>query len=148
LSDISGRLTSIASHGSDEALAVGQGTDPDRGDGMAEHWDGSSWTPVAIRNPAFQNFSAVAPVGASSYWGSMDASGNKHTMYEKYANGAWGPRVNGDRAPKRASFSDPRTVALAQVPGTHRTLAVGFSEGYASPTSPPTFNAWRESTTH
>jgi hypothetical protein len=129
--DIDGQLAGVAAHSDSDVMAVG--TDHNQGTGagslMTMQWDGTHWTPTALSPHLGYLFSAVSAGPGSEYWAAAGGSSGGAAFHERFLDGAWHTVRGAQGSVKVASgrkYRDPIAVALARVPGTDKTLSVGY----------------------
>jgi hypothetical protein len=95
----SNELRSVSATSATNAWAVGDFTD---GNGivqpLAEHWDGTAWTAVAVTSPLgrFQELNSVVATSATNAWAAgsfTDSSGTAQTLVEHWDGTSWSIRA-------------------------------------------------------
>jgi hypothetical protein len=122
---ISGQLTGIAATSATDALAVGYSGTGATATPFALHWDGSTWTQTTLPTTS-GSLNAVAASGGGYWAAGSDPASSTSARYFRYDDGSWTTATGPDRDFTGETAQSTTVTALASVPGTARTFAVGY----------------------
>jgi hypothetical protein len=135
LTGITGGLTDVAAHNPHDVMAVGSALVPSPPTGapypggLAVHWRGGAWHKVHLHHPQNKVFTAVAAGPRREYWAGIEGGPNHRATYLWFHSGKWSRTVGSKTSaatPAGGHAIGRQVTAVAHVPGTRRTLAVGY----------------------